>query len=148
MKIFGIDFTSVPSDKKPITCACCRLHDDRLVVEGLSRLTSLNEFSAFLESPGPWIAGIDFPFGQPRRLLDNLDWPRAWPEYVAYVARLSRPQFRQVLEDYKRGRPQGDREHRRAVDHLTGAQSPQTLYGVLPPSTVATPPLSRSNQTA
>ena len=130
MKIFGIDFTSVPSDKKPITCACCRLHDDRLVVEGLSRLTSLNEFSEFLESPGPWIAGIDFPFGQPRRLLDNLDWPRAWPEYVAYVARLSRPQFRQVLEDYKRGRPQGDREHRRAVDHLTGAQSPQKLYGV------------------
>ena len=49
---------------------------------------------------------------------------------MAYVADLSREGFRGVLEDYKRDRAEGDREHLRLVDHLTGAQSPSKLYCV------------------
>ena len=130
MKVVGIDFTSRPSRSKAITCASCRLDTDRLVVDDLERLESFDAFSAFLDSPGPWIAGIDFPFGQPRRLVENLNWPGSWAGYVAYVAGLSREGFRGVLEDYKRDRPEGDREHLRLVDRLTGAQSPSKLYGV------------------
>ena len=130
MKVFGIDFTSRPSRSKAITCAWCRLDDDRLVVEDLQRLESLDAFDAFLDSPGPWIAGIDFPFGQPCRLVRNLNWPESWAAYVAKVAGLSRHRFRDVLEEYKRDRPDGDREHLRLVDGLTGAQSPSKLYGV------------------
>ena len=130
MNVFGIDFTSRPSRSKAIACARCRLDRDCLVVEDLQRLESLGAFSAFLDSPGPWIAGIDFPFGQPRRLIQNLNWPTAWAEYVSRVADLSREEFREVLEDYRRDRPEGDREHLRLVDRLTGAQSPSKLYGV------------------
>ena len=130
MNVYGIDFTSRPSRSKAITCAECQLDRDRLVVECLQRLESLDAFGAFLDSPGPWIAGIDFPFGQPRRLVENLNWPGSWAGYVAHVAGLSREGFRSVLEDYKRDRPEGDREHLRLVDRLTGAQSPSKLYGV------------------
>ena len=130
MNVYGIDFTSRPSRSKAITCAKCQFDGDRLVVDYLQRLESLDAFGAFLDSPGPWIAGIDFPFGQPRRLVENLNWPGSWAGYVAHVAGLSREGFRGVLEDYKRDRPEGDREHLRLVDHLTGAQSPSKLYGV------------------
>ena len=130
MNVYGIDFTSRPSRSKAITCAACQLDGDRLVVHDLQPLVSLDAFGAFLDSPGPWIAGIDFPFGQPRRLVENLNWPGSWAEYVAHVAGLSRDGFRSVLEDYKRDRRDGDREHLRLVDHLTGAQSPSKLYGV------------------
>ena len=111
MNVYGIDFTSRPSRSKAITCAKCQLDGDRLVVDYLQRLESLDAFGAFLDSPGPWIAGIDFPFGQPRRLVENLNWPGSWAGYVAYVAGLSREGFRSVLEDYKRDRAEGDREH-------------------------------------
>lgn len=130
VKVFGIDFTSRPSRSKAIACARCQLDGDRLVVEDVQRLESLDAFDAFLDLPGPWIAGIDFPFGQPRRLVRNLNWPESWAAYVARVAGLSRHGFRDVLEDYKRDRPEGDREHLRLVDGLTGAQSPSKLYGV------------------
>ena len=130
MKVFGIDFTSRPSRSKAIACAGCQLDGDRLVVEDVQRLESLDAFDTFLDSPGPWIAGIDFQFGQPRRLVRNLNWPEPWAAYVAKVAGLSRHEFRDVLEDYKRDRPAGDREHLRLVDGLTGAKSPSKLYGV------------------
>ena len=130
MTVYGIDFTSRPSRSKAITCATCELDGNRLVVDYLQRLESLGAFDAFLDSPGPWIVGIDFPFGQPRRLVENLHWPGSWAEYVAQAAGLSRQGFRGVLEDYKRHRPKGDREHLRLVDYLTGAQSPSKLYGV------------------
>ena len=130
MNVYGIDFTSRPSRSKPIACAKCQLDGDRLTVDCFQPLESLDAFDTFLESPGPWIAGIDLPFGQPRLLVENLNWPRSWADYVAHVGRLSRGEFRVVLEDYKRDRAKGDREHSRLVDHLTGAQSPSKLYGV------------------
>ena len=75
MNVYGIDFTSRPSRSKAITCAKCQLDGDRLVVDYLQRLESLDAFGAFLDSPGPWIVGIDFPFGQPRPLVEHLNWP-------------------------------------------------------------------------
>jgi hypothetical protein len=130
MKVIGVDFTSRPSASKAITCAICQFDSEHLVVEELRRLESFNAFTAFLNAPGPWVAGLDFPFGQPRRLIQNLNWPDSWAGYVEYVGSLSRDAFRDVLEAYKRDRPEGDREYLRVVDGLTGAQSPSKLYGV------------------
>jgi hypothetical protein len=90
MKIFGIDFTSVPSSKKAITYAQCTLSKKRISLEGLGCPTSFGEFERFLRKPGPWMAGIDFPFGQPRTLIENLHWPRTWDGYVGLVARMTK----------------------------------------------------------
>ena len=54
----------------------------------------------------------------------------SWTEVVDRVAALDRAGFRAVLEDYKRDRAAGDREHRRRTDVAAGAISPQKLYGV------------------
>ena len=43
MRIYGLDFTSAPSYRKPITCAVCTMTADRLRVEGLIALTSMIE---------------------------------------------------------------------------------------------------------
>ena len=94
-----------------------------------SALTSFAEFEAALALPGPWIAGIDFPFGQARRFVDDVGWPPAWKDYVGYVERLDKAAFEAVLDEYRRKQPKGEKEHRRRADVLAGALSPQKLYG-------------------
>ncbi|OOZ34404.1 hypothetical protein [Solemya velesiana gill symbiont] len=71
MQIFGVDFTSAPRKSKPITCAVCRLEGDLLALECIEELTSLDAFEKWLYQAGPWIAGMDFPFSQPRKLIKN-----------------------------------------------------------------------------
>lgn len=129
-RVFGIDFTSRPTSRKPITCVEARLAGRRLSVQGLNEWTSFDAFDDFLRSPGPWVAGLDFPFGQSRRFVENIGWPASWAGYVRHVSGLSRPEFRQALDDYRRDRPAGDKEHRRVTDVRSGAVSSQKLYGV------------------
>jgi hypothetical protein len=95
----------------------------------LVHLHNFASFESFLATKGPWLAGIDFPFGQARRLIESIGWPKTWDDYVREVSKLSRSAFRKVLEDYKRDRPQGDKQHKRICDVLSRSQSPQTLYG-------------------
>ena len=130
MKIYGIDFTSAPSPKKAITSAECTLSEKGLVLERLGRLTSFEEFEAFLRGPGPWVAGMDFPFGQPRTLIENLDWARTWDGYVSVVTGMAKSQFADALTSYCHGRKKGDKHHLRLTDRLAHSRSPMMLYRV------------------
>ena len=130
MKIYGVDFTSAPSLKKAITYAECRLDENHLVLEHLRRLTSFDEFENFLKQPGPWMAGMDFPFGQPRTLIQNLGWPKTWAGYVRYVSRMSKEEFVDTLTNYSQGRAAGDKHHLRQTDRLAKSRSPMMLYRV------------------
>lgn len=127
--IFGIDFTSTPNQRKQITCLFAQLEGDILNVQALWRWSSLEDFEHFLQRPGPWVAGMDFPFGMARRFIETSHWPTTWSDYVGMVARWDRAYFRQQLDDYRAARPAGDKEHRRHADVLSGAISPQKLYG-------------------
>ncbi len=129
-RIYGIDFTSRPTRRKPITCVETQLVGDRLVYAGLQRWSEFADFESFLDSPGPWVAGMDFPFGQARRFVENIGWPDSWTGYAATVSSMTRPEFRELLDDYRRDRAPGDKEHKRVTDALTGAVSSQKLYGV------------------
>jgi hypothetical protein len=130
MKIMGIDFTSAPSARKPISCAVASLHGGMLVFHELKDVRTFQEFDALLCGCPPWVAGIDFPFGQSRRLLSNLGWPLKWESYVGRVAGMSKADFVRTLEEYKADRPPGDKEHKREIDRLASSISPQKLYGV------------------
>ncbi len=129
MKIYGIDFTSRPQRSKPITCLECMLEGTRLGVQDLQEWRSFTEFEAALTRPGPWIAGIDFPFGQARRFIETIGWPDTWQGYVDHVGQMDRTGFRTALDDYRSNRRAGDKEHRRAADCAAGSISPQKLYG-------------------
>lgn len=130
MQVLGIDFTSRPKRGKPITCARCTFRGDLLHFDDMETWEDFDGFEAALRRPGPWIAGMDFPFGQTRRLVENLGWPAAWSAYVRLVERLGREGFRATLEAYKAPRAKGDKEHRRRLDEIAGSVSPQKLYGV------------------
>ena len=129
MIVHGIDFTSRPSKKKPITCITCSLEGTHLQASELHEWTSFREFEEALQTPGPWIAGIDFPFGQARRFIETIGWPANWQDYVDHVSQLSRDDFRKILDDYRANRRPGDKEHRRKTDIAAGAISPQKIYG-------------------
>ncbi len=130
MKIFGLDFTSAPKPRKPITCARCTLTDAVLQVEEIEHFTSFDAFDNFLQRPGPWVGGFDFPFGQPRRLIENMPWPNTWEGYVQHLAQMSMPAFMAQIKRYRDQQPLGDKHHLRVVDALSGAISPMMLYGI------------------
>ena len=129
MKICGIDFTSRPCRPKPITCLEASLKDNELKVIHLQKLPNFEAFEGVLREPGPWIAGIDFPFGQSRRFIENIGWPTTWQGYVSAASALGRDGFRAALDEYRKNRAAGDREHRRATDVACGSISPQKLHG-------------------
>ncbi len=127
LDIYGIDFTSSPGSKKLITCQHCRLDGNDLHVREPTAWTEFAQLEEMLARPGPWIAGIEFPFGLPRRFVNDVDWPSAWQEYVLHAESLGKERFEAVLEDYKRARPEGQMEPRRRTDELAGALSPLKL---------------------
>lgn len=130
MHIYGLDFTSAPNPRKPITIVSCNFDQYRLQVESCHALTSFTAFEAFLRTPGPWLAAFDFPFGLPRKLLVNLGWPLSWSAYVQHIAALGKAGFEQALTTYRQSRAAGDKHHLRATDRLAGACSPMMLHRV------------------
>ena len=128
MDVYGIDFTSSPAPRKPITCRHCRLEGDVLRACAPSAWTGFAEFEAALARPGPWIAGIDFPFGLPRRFVTDIGWPAAWRAYVRRADSLGKEGFEAALNAYRESQPVGQKEHRRGTDVLVGSLSPQKLY--------------------
>ena len=86
MRVLGIDFTSAPSRKKPITTATCAFQDGIFQIGAFAYLPDFKDFERILDSEGPWVAGLDFPFGQSRTLITNLGWPTTWEGYVGKVA--------------------------------------------------------------
>jgi len=128
MKVFGVDFTSRPRKAKPITCAECLFDGQALTLKAIHTYSSFSDFETWLATPGAWIAGLDFPFGLPRKLIKNLGWPAAWTAYMANIAGMRREDFVQLLEEYKRDRDSGDKEHLRVTDRLANSASPQKLY--------------------
>ena len=97
MRVYGLDFTSSPSVDKPLTLAVCQLDDGVLNVETLRPLTeTMNEPFCLMEKwladePGPWIAGIDFPFGQPIEAIEHFGWvqegseEQTWESYLTTI---------------------------------------------------------------
>lgn len=130
MRIFGLDFTSAPSIRKPITCATCMLHETRLTVESCLLIATLDAFEAWLCQPGPWLAALDFPFGQPRQLLTRLGWPLTWSKYIQLVGAMDKATFEKTIQDYQDSRLAGDKQHMRVTDKLTGSRSPMMLHRV------------------
>ena len=130
MQICGLDFTSAPSKRKPITCVSCELDGTLLQVQSSHVFPTFAEFEVFLHSPGPWLAALDFPFGQPHKLITNLGWPATWQEYIQLIAAMDKATFEATLTTYHQSRPLGDKLHLRATDKLAGAISPMMLHRV------------------
>lgn len=121
--VYGIDFSSAPSLKKPITVAVGQC-DPVLGIyrlDHVSGLTSLSAFETFLTTPGPWIGGFDLPFGQPRPLIVHEGWPTDWRAFVAFYCAADRQGLRARFKAWCDGRPVGDKFAWRATDKPAGS---------------------------
>jgi len=128
MLIYGLDFTSAPPRRKPITCIGCQLHENELYVQSAQNFSTFSEFEDWLHSDGPWLAALDFPFGQPRALIEALHWPTHWADYVALIAAMGKAQFEATLRAYQAAQPVGEKLLLRQTDRRANARSPMMLY--------------------
>jgi hypothetical protein len=130
VRVYGLDFTSAPGRRKPLIALRCTLSDGVLRVDDAERMTDFAGFEAFLEGPGPWVCGMDFPFGQPRDLVAALGWPRGWEGYVGEVARLAKDEFEDLIRADMAQRPPGSKWRYRLADRRSGSSSAMMLFRV------------------
>ncbi len=122
--VLGVDFTSAPRRKKPITVAVGTLAPATASVYRLHTVRELASFSAFddfLREPGPWLAGFDLPFGQPRSLIAHEGWPDSWSEFVAFYCGQPREHLRDTFRRWCDARPPGDKFAWRKADKPAGS---------------------------
>ena len=143
LQVFGLDFTSAPTSSrsrslrpKHLTLVTARLDPGILTVESLRvlngpKLGDFSNFERWLQTPGPWVAGIDFPFGQPATLVGELGWPMtSWSNYVAHIRNLGKAAFESHIIEYRNSKPPGEKHLRRPVDVWARSISPMMLHGV------------------
>jgi Protein of unknown function (DUF429) len=130
VRIYGLDFTSAPSRRKPLVTLGCTLEGKTLRVEDSAEMTDFAGFENFLERPGPWVCGMDFPFGQPRSLISALGWPESWEGYIGEVARLSKEEFEDAIRADMVRRPAGSKYRYRLADRRSGSSSAMMLFRV------------------
>jgi hypothetical protein len=130
VKIYGLDFTSAPGRRKPLIALGCTLQGETLHVEDSEEMTDFAGFEKFLGKPGPWICGMDFPFGQPSSLVLALGWPEGWEGYVGEVARLGKEEFENAIRADMARRPAGSKYRYRLADRRSGSSSAMMLFRV------------------
>ena len=130
MRIYGLDFTSTPGRRKPLIVLCCTLEEGSLSVEDSETLTGFGGFEDFLQRQGPWVCGMDFPFGQPRSLVAALGWPESWEGYVREVGTLPKEEFEGKIRADMALRPPGSKWRYRLADRRSGSSSAMMLFRV------------------
>ena len=118
--LYGLDFTSAPSRRKPITLAGGRIEGGRLILERLDTLPDWAAFEAFLDDPAPKIAGFDLPLGMPLPLREHFG--RDTAALAAHA--LERGPIAWVGELRRYRGPNGERELFRPCDRAARACSP------------------------
>ena len=127
----GIDFTSRPTKRKPITVAIGTSDGHSVKLLRLDRHAGFAPFAEWLRGPGPWLGAFDFPFGLPRELVETLGWPREWLPLMRHYAALSREEIRATFAAFCDARPVGGKFAHRACD-LPAGSSPSMKW-VNPP---------------
>lgn len=130
MRIYGLDFTSAPGKRKPLIALGCELDSDVLRVDDSNEMTDFDNFEEFLRIPGPWVCGMDFPFGQPRSLVETLGWPLSWEGYVGKVGTMPKEEFEDAVRSDMAQRPKGSKWRYRLADKRSGSSSAMMLFRV------------------
>jgi hypothetical protein len=130
VRIYGLDFTSAPGPRKPLIVLGCALEGESLRVEDSETLTDFGGFEDLLQRRGPWVCGMDFPFGQPRSLVAALGWPQSWEAYVGKAGTLPKEEFEDKIRADMATRPAGSKWRYRLADRRSGSSSAMMLFRV------------------
>ncbi len=130
--LFGCDFSSAPTRRKPIVVAVGeQVGAERVVLTGLQRFATLDAWGDWLRATPAWVGGFDFPFSLPRELVEHLGWPLQWEPLMVHYAGLSRAEIRDTFAAFCAARPVGGKFAHRAAD-LPAGSSPSMKW-VNPP---------------
>ena len=140
--IYGVDFSSSPSKRKPIVvaqAAWVEQHANAVFkLQAFHRFSDMPSFERFLKQQTHWLAGFDMPFGLSRHLIDVLQWPgaqrydlNAWDAFVEFFTALDRSEIRSVFQAWCNAHPPGQKFAHRACDRP--AQSSPSMKWVNPP---------------
>ena len=116
--LWGVDFSSAPSRRKPIVRARGELRGAVLRLAALDEWPTLAAFEQGLAEPGPWLGAFDFPFGLPRAFVEA----HALGEHALAVVQAvharcaTRKAFQALVDAWGNGRPPGQRLVHRATD--------------------------------
>ena len=116
--LIGVDFTCVPTRRKPITVARGRLLGAVLRLERVDEMPTMAGFEALLGEPGPWLGAFDFPFGLPRTFVDAQALGETTAAVIHELQRRcpTRMHFRALVDAWGHARPAGQRLIHRATD--------------------------------
>ena len=129
--LLGCDFSSSPTRRKPIVLAWGRCQGARVHLERLQRCDSLAEWGQSMAQDGDWVGGFDLPFGLPRALVAQLNWPQTWRACMDHYASLDRAQIRATFKAFCDARPVGHKFAHRTTDGPAG--SSPSMKWVNPP---------------
>ncbi len=117
-QLWGVDFSSAPTRRKPIVVARGTRQGAVLRLQGLLALPTLADFEALLATPGPWLGGFDLPFGLPRAFVAELGLGDSTAAVMAALRRrcARRMDFRALVDAWAATRPAGSRLPHRATD--------------------------------
>ncbi len=118
VELWGIDFSSAPTRRKPIVVARGRLEGAVLRLQGLQALDTHAAFEALLAEPGPWLGAFDFPFGLPRGFVRALQLGSTAAEVMGELQRRcpDRLALRALVDAWGSSQPAGQRLLHRATD--------------------------------
>ena len=134
LELWGVDFSSAPSRRKPIVRARGERRGAVLRLGGLDLMPTLAAFEAALAEPGPWLGAFDFPFGLPRAFADahGLGSDAAAVSQAVHARCATRKDFQSLVDTWGNGRPAGQRLVHRATDRampgLSSSSPLQTRY--------------------
>lgn len=138
MRIWGIDFVTTPSPRNPLVVVGGELNNGVLRLDSLERFGH-NALPAVLDREGPWVLGLDVPFGLPAEFVSSESLRPGWHSYADVISRMTWPDLQSRLGSFRAQRSKGQREPKRECDRLAGALSPLK---------VANPPMARMFQAA
>ena len=129
MRLAGIDFTCSPSRRKPVTLALGRMHGDALQLDAIEALPTLDGFSDWLRTPGPWLGAFDFPFGLPRAFVDANGLGATCAEVISTVHSRcpTRMAWRAHIDAWGNAQPAGARLLHRRTDKASPVASTSPL---------------------
>lgn len=116
VRVAGIDFTSSPSPRKPLTFATGRLEGEILTLESTGTITAFAALDTFLQSNQFDLVSVDAPLGMTRSVVNELGWPDRRDELIAYIATLTRIEFLQGLQNRADSKPYGEKEPKRLTE--------------------------------
>jgi hypothetical protein len=121
LRVYGVDFSSAPSAKKPITIATGVLQGNAYVLERVVPVADWTTFDDFLGHAGPWLAAFDMPFSLPRPLIEHYGWPTRYSEFIEWYGAQPREWLRQQFKAFCNARPAGNKFVYRQADRPAGS---------------------------